>query len=111
MIWCSPDIVVLAEDHARLGVARGADLPELRLAARALEAPGVPVPLHGVQQEAVADPRPAPGARFHFNRIVILNVLYAILSRRGHLTWLCATTNANTTATTAATVWRHRLWS
>lgn len=59
-----PDVVVPAEDHAALGVARRADLAQLRLAARALEAATVPVAVHGVQQEAVGDFPAAAGATF-----------------------------------------------
>ena len=50
-----PDVVVLAEYHARLREARPADLPEVCLTAGALETARVPVPLHGVQQEPVND--------------------------------------------------------
>jgi len=57
-----PDVVVPAEDHAALGVAGRADLAQLRLAAGALEAAAVPVGVHGVQEEAVGDLPPAPGA-------------------------------------------------
>ena len=65
-----PDVVVPAEDHAALGVAGGAHLPQLGLAAGALEAAAVPVAVHGVEQEAVGDlpsaaraPLPRQGAR------------------------------------------------
>ena len=51
----SPDIVVSAEDHAALGVAGRADVPQLGLAAGALEAAAVPVAVHGVEQEAVGE--------------------------------------------------------
>lgn len=47
------DVVVLAEDHATLAVAGAAVLAQLSVAAGALEAPCVPVPLHGEEQEAV----------------------------------------------------------
>ena len=57
-----PDVVVPAEDHAALGVAGGADLAQLRLAAGALEAAAVPVAVHGVEQEAVRDLPPTAGA-------------------------------------------------
>jgi len=57
------DIVVPAQYHPRLGVTRRSDLAQLALTTRTLEAPGVPVPVHGVQQEAVLYPPAAPGAR------------------------------------------------
>lgn len=50
-----PDVVVLTEDHASFAVAGAAVLAQLSLAARALEAARVPVPLHGEEQEAVCD--------------------------------------------------------
>lgn len=64
---CSvPEVVAAAEDHAPLGVAGGADVPQLSLAAGALEAACVPVALHGEEQEALRDLPPAasthPGA-------------------------------------------------
>lgn len=72
----SPDIVVSAEDHAALGVAGRADVPQLGLAAGALEAAAVPVAVHGVEQEAVGDlppaagaPLPREGARRHRGRL------------------------------------------
>lgn len=42
-----PDVVVLAEDHASFAVAGAAVLAKLSVAAGALEASCVPVPLHG----------------------------------------------------------------
>lgn len=57
------DVVAAAQDHASFAVAGGADVAELGLAARALEAARVPVALHGEEQEAVGDLPPAPGAR------------------------------------------------
>lgn len=72
----SPDVVVPAEDHAAFRVARRADLAELRLAARALEAAAVPVAVHGVEEEAVGDlasaagaPLPRQRARAHCRRL------------------------------------------
>lgn len=47
------DVVVLAEDHATFAVAGAAVLAQLSMAAGALEASCVPVPLHGEKQEAV----------------------------------------------------------
>lgn len=63
-----PDVVVSTEDHAAFGVAGRADLAQLCLAARALEASAVPVAVHGVKEEAVCDFAPAactplPGQR------------------------------------------------
>lgn len=51
----SPDVVILAENHAGLGEAGSADLAEMHLAAGALEAASVPVAVHGVQKKAVTD--------------------------------------------------------
>lgn len=51
----SPDVVVLAEDHASFAVAGAAVLAQLSVAAGALEASCVPVSLHGKEQEAVCD--------------------------------------------------------
>lgn len=59
----SPDVVVLAEDHASFAVAGAAVLAQLGVAARALEASRVPVPLHGEEQEAVCDSTSASGTR------------------------------------------------
>lgn len=50
-----PDVVVLTEDHASFAVAGAAVLAQLSLAAGALEAARVPVPLHREEQEAVCD--------------------------------------------------------
>lgn len=50
-----PDVVVLAEDHASFAVAGAAVFAQLSMAAGALEALRVPVPLHGEEQEAVCD--------------------------------------------------------
>lgn len=49
----SPDVVIPAEDHAAFRVARRADLPQLCLAARTLQAAAVPVAVHGIEEEAV----------------------------------------------------------
>lgn len=57
------DVVAAAQDHASFAVAGGADVSELGLAARALEAARVPVSLHGEEQEAVRDLTPTSGAR------------------------------------------------
>lgn len=72
----SPDVVVSAEDHAALGVAGRADVPQLGLAAGALEAAAMPVAVHSVEQEAVGDlppaagaPLPREGARRHRGRL------------------------------------------
>lgn len=65
-----PDIVVPTQDHPGFGEAGGADLAKLCLAAGALEAAGVPVPLHGQQQEPVLDAGAAPGARLGHSRLV-----------------------------------------
>lgn len=54
-----PDVVVLAEDHAALGVAGGANVSELSLAAGALQTMVVPVAINGVEQETVGDLHPA----------------------------------------------------
>lgn len=58
-----PDVVVLAEDHASFAVAGAAVLSQLGVAAGALEAARVPVPLHGEEQEAVGDATTAARAR------------------------------------------------
>lgn len=50
-----PDVVVPAEDHAPFAIAGGADLTQLCLAARALQAARVPIAFHGEEQEAVRD--------------------------------------------------------
>lgn len=57
-----PDVVVSAEDHAGLGEAGSANLAQLCLTARALQAARVPVAVQRVQQEAILDSTPAPGA-------------------------------------------------
>lgn len=63
-IWCDsgfmikftlPDVVILAEDHASFAVAGATILAQLSMAAWTLEAPCVPVALHGEEQEAVCD--------------------------------------------------------
>ena len=60
-----PDIVVLAENHVPLCEARGANFTKLCLAARTLEATGVPVPVEGMKQEPVTYPAPTAGTRLH----------------------------------------------
>lgn len=61
------DVVAPTQNHAPFAVAGGANVPQLGLAARALEATSVPVALHGEEQEAVGDLPPAsctrPGGR------------------------------------------------
>lgn len=47
------DVVVLAQDHASFAVAGAAVLPQLGLAAGALQAVRVPVPLHREEQESI----------------------------------------------------------
>lgn len=59
----SPDVVVLAEDHAAFAVAGTAVLAQLSVAAGAFEAARVPVPLHREEQEAVRDTTPASCTR------------------------------------------------
>jgi len=54
-LWGSPDVVVPAEHHPSFAVAGAAVLAQLGVAAGALEAPGVPVPLHGEEQDPVHD--------------------------------------------------------
>lgn len=49
------DVVAPTQNHAPFAVAGGANVPQLGLAARALEAASVPVALHGEEQEAVGD--------------------------------------------------------
>lgn len=63
-VWkASPDVVVLAEDHAAFAVAGTAVLAQLSVAAGALEAARVPVPLHREEQEAVRDTTPTSCTR------------------------------------------------
>lgn len=57
--FLSPDVVTPTQNHAPFAVAGGANVPQLGLAARALEAASVPVALHGEEQEAVGDLPPA----------------------------------------------------
>lgn len=71
-----PNVVISAKDHAALGVTGRADVAQLRLAARALEAPAVPVAVHGIQQKAVRNltpaacaPLPGEGAGRHGGRL------------------------------------------
>lgn len=59
----SPDVVILAEDHASFAVAGAAVLSQLSVAAGALEAACVPVLFHGEEQEAVCDSTSASCAR------------------------------------------------
>jgi len=67
-VFFSPDVVVSTEDHAAFRVAWRAYFAQLGLAAGALEAPAVPVAVHGVKEETVCDFAPAacttlPGQR------------------------------------------------
>lgn len=71
-----PNVVISAKDHAALGVTGRADVTQLRLAAGALEAPAVPVAVHGIEQEAVRNlapaacaPLPGEGAGRHRGRL------------------------------------------
>lgn len=64
-----PNVVISAKDHAALGVTGRADVAQLRLAAGTLEAPAVPVAVHGIEQKAVRNlasaacaPLPGEGA-------------------------------------------------
>lgn len=52
----SPDVVVLAEDHASFAVAGAAVLAQLSVAAGALEAARMPILFHREEQEAVCNP-------------------------------------------------------
>lgn len=60
----SPDVVVSAQDHAALRVARGTNFTQLSLAAGALQAPAVPIAIHGIEQEAVSNLPPAARTSF-----------------------------------------------
>ena len=53
-----PNVVISAKDHAALGVTGRADVAQLRLAAGALEAPAMPVAVHGIEQKAVRNLAP-----------------------------------------------------
>lgn len=59
-----PDVVISAEDHSTLCITGGANFPKLSLTAGTLKASTVPVAVHGVEQEAVGDLAPTPGAPF-----------------------------------------------
>lgn len=61
-VFSSPDVIISAEDHAAFCIARRADFSQLGLAAGALEAPAVPVAVHGVKEEAVRNFAPTAGA-------------------------------------------------
>lgn len=69
------DVVAPTQNHASFAVAGGADVSQLGLAARALEAARVPVALHGEEQEAVGDLPPTsctrPGGRWHARRLAV----------------------------------------
>lgn len=60
-----PDVIVPAEDHSSFAEAGAADLSQLSLAAGALKAACVPVPIHGEEQEAIRDPTSAACAGAH----------------------------------------------
>lgn len=70
-----PNVVTPTQNHAPFAVAGGAYVPQLGLAARALEAASVPVPLHGEEQEAVSNLPPTsctrPGGRWHAWRLTV----------------------------------------
>lgn len=61
------DVVTPTQNHAPFAVAGGANVPQLGLAARALEAASVPVAFHGEEEEAIGDLSPTsctrPGGR------------------------------------------------
>lgn len=65
--FLSPDVVTPTQNHAPFAVAGGANVPQLGLAARALEAASVPVAFHGEEEEAIGDLSPTsctrPGGR------------------------------------------------
>ena len=71
----SPDVVVFTKYHAGLREARPADLAEMRLTTGALETARVPVPLHGVQQEAVDDLSATSSAHLRHGAAVIVVVI------------------------------------
>ena len=58
-----PNVVISAKDHAALGVTGRADVAQLRLAAGALEAPAMPVAVHGTEQKEVCNLAPAACAQ------------------------------------------------
>lgn len=59
---CLPQVVPAAEDEVGPGVEGGAQPAQAAVAAGALEAVLVPVPVQGLQHEAVPDPPVAAGA-------------------------------------------------
>lgn len=59
----SPDVVVLAQDHASLAVTSAAVLSQLSVAAGALEAARVPVSLHREEKEAIRNSTSASRTR------------------------------------------------
>lgn len=67
--FLSPDVVTPTQNHAPFAVAGGANVPQLGLAARALEAASVPVAFHGEEEEAIGDLSPTsctrPGGRLY----------------------------------------------
>lgn len=71
----SPDVVTPTQNHSPFAVAGGANVPQLGLAARALEAASVPVAFHGEEQEAVGDLPPAsctqPGGLWYACRLAV----------------------------------------
>lgn len=56
-----PDVVASAQDHASFAVAGGANFPQLSLAVGAFQTAGVPVALHGEEQETISDSAAAAG--------------------------------------------------
>ena len=85
-----PNVVISAKDHAALGVTGRADVAQLRLAAGALEAPAVPVAVHGIEQKAVRDlapaacaPLPGEGAGRHRGRLCAAARIHHGLQRAG----------------------------
>lgn len=69
------DVVTPTQNHSPFAVAGGANVPQLGLAARALEAASVPVAFHGEEQEAVGNLPPAsctrPGGRRYAWRLAV----------------------------------------
>ena len=61
--------------HAGLREARPPDLAKMRLTTGALETARVPIPLHGVQQEAVHDLSATSGAHLRHGAAVIVVVI------------------------------------
>lgn len=66
----APDVIVLAEDHPSPGEAGASDVGQRGAATRTLEASGVPVAVHRVQQEAVTDLAATSAATAHQTSVV-----------------------------------------